>query len=63
MFVTNIARCRDIKKPQVVLEISLHFTSLGLDSHAWFDLNTFRAAWFQRFSQKKEQFSVALPTP
>jgi len=25
-------------------------------------LNTFRAAWFRRFSQKKQQFSVALPT-
>jgi len=28
-----------------------------------FEVNTFRAAWFQRFSQKKQQFSVALPTP
>jgi len=25
-------------------------------------LNTFRAAWFWRFSQKKQQFAVALPT-
>jgi len=25
--------------------------------------NTFRAGWFQRFLQKKQQFSVALPTP
>jgi len=28
-----------------------------------FLFNTFRAAWFWRFSQKKQQFSVALPTP
>jgi len=26
-------------------------------------VNTLRAAWFRRFSQKKQQFSVALPTP
>jgi len=25
--------------------------------------NTFRAAWFRRFLQKKQQFLVALPTP
>jgi len=26
-------------------------------------VNTFRAAWFRRFLQNKQQFSVALPTP
>jgi len=28
-----------------------------------FPVNTFRAAWFRRFLQKRQQFSVALPTP
>jgi len=27
-----------------------------------FIINTFRASWFRRFSQKKQQFLVALPT-
>jgi len=27
------------------------------------DLNTLASGWFWRFSQKKQQFSVALPTP
>jgi len=26
-------------------------------------INTLAPRWFQRFSQKKQQFSVALPTP
>jgi len=26
-------------------------------------VNTFKDAWFRQFLQKKQQFSVALPTP
>jgi len=26
------------------------------------NLNTFRASWFRQFLQKRQQFSVALPT-
>jgi len=41
-----------------IAEFFLHFAGLFA-----FILNTFRAAWFRQFSQKKQQFSVALPTP
>jgi len=52
------AQCKSIVEIYWLLLQSSKLLHINLDM-----INTFRAAWFWRFSQKKQRFSVALPTP